>query len=140
MKVGTDLLGNLSSGSRYYVELDERGIRLMDPDGRRVAQLPGTKASDGRHGVGDEDWSTQPEATPEGWKEACRILSILLHQQTAENEELRDRVAELNRRLEAAEGERDQANAIAENLYEFLRGRMREVSDRKKSRGGRGVS
>ena len=56
---------------------------------------------------------------------------IRLSQESAECERLRAHVAELGERLEAAEVERDQANAIAEDLYEFFRNRIRETVDRK---------
>ena len=62
----------------------------------------------------------------------CRSLKARLSNSEAKCERLRRRVAELDKRLKAAEAERDQANAIAEDLYDFFRKRVREVANRKK--------
>jgi hypothetical protein len=76
---------------------------------------------------------------PEEWQELCRSLLIRLSQRSNECERLRVRVEELAERLEAVEAERDQANAIAEDLYEFFRNRVRETVDRRERSGRRSV-
>jgi hypothetical protein len=121
---GGDALG-LPSG--YYVERSEAETYLMDAEGRRLMRLPATVSSRDR---GDEP-------TQEEWRALCRALLIQLSEQTAECEELRDRAARLEERAEEAEAERDQSNAIAEDLYGFFRRRVREDVERKRKPGGR---
>lgn len=95
----------------------------MDPEGRRVMRLPRFVPSEVR--------SEEPEE-----QDALRgALLIRLSEQIAECERLRDHVAMLEERLEAVEAERDQANAIAESMYDFFRRRMRDVVDRKRKSG-----
>lgn len=117
-------VGNLDLPPGYYAERGEAGVYLMDPDRRRVMRLPGDMAFEELQGS-------------EGERELCRSLLIRLSQKNAECERLRARVAELSERLEAAEAERDQANAIAEDLYEFFRNRVRETVSRRRQRSGR---
>jgi hypothetical protein len=97
----------------YYAERSEGETYLVDPEGRRVMRLPSSLPA--------RDLGEEP--TQEGWRELCRVLLVGLSEQTAECERLRVRA-------EAAEAERDQANAIAEDLYDFFRRRVREVVDR----------
>lgn len=106
------------------MEQSAAGVHLVDPDGRRVVRLPNAVIS----AVRRED----REPTSEGYPELCRMLLIRLREKTAECERLGDRVATLSERLEAVEAERDQASAIAEDLYDFFRRRVREVVDRGK--------
>jgi hypothetical protein len=131
-------VGNLDLPPGYYAERGETGVYLMDPDGRRVMRFSSDVASaeDPR-----ETGRLKPSATPqpEEWQELCRSLLTRLSQKSAECERLRARVAELGEQLEAAEAERDQANAIAEDLYEFFRNRVRETVDRRERSGRRSV-
>ena len=69
------------------------------------------------------------------FQERCRSLTTRLSEREAECERLRRRVAELEERLKATESERDQANAIAEDLYGFFRKSVQEVVSRKKGSG-----
>ena len=105
----------------YYVERSEAEAYLIDPEGRRVMRLPASVAS----------------RAQEEWRALCRALLIQLSEHTAECERLRGRMARLEERAEAAEAERDQSNAIAEDLYGFFRRRMREDVDRKRKPGRR---
>jgi hypothetical protein len=114
-------VGNLDLPPGYSAERGEAGTYLVDPDGRRVMQLPG-----------------RPDPESDGWQELSRSLLIRLSQKNAECERLRDRLTELGEQLEAAEAERDQANAIAEDLYEFFRNRVREVIGSKEDSGREG--
>ena len=116
------LVRDLGLPPGYYTEPSEVGTYLMDPEGRRVMRLPASVPA--RDGV--------DEPIEEEWRELCRTLLIRLSEQTAECERLRGRVVRLEERAEAAEAERDQANAIAEDLYDFFRRRVREVVDRKR--------
>jgi hypothetical protein len=126
-------LGNLDLPPGYYAERGDTGVYLMDPDGRRVMRFSSEVAS---ADASRETSRLKPQ--PEEWQELCRSLLMRLSQKGAECESLRARVAELGERLEAAEAERDQANAIAEDLYEFFRNRVRETVDRRESPGKRG--
>ncbi len=130
-------VGNLDLPPGYSVERSEAGIYLVDPDGRRVMRLPCDVALADPRGAGHRNPSAKPE--PGGLQELCRSLLIQLSQKSAECERLRARLTELGERLEAAEAERDQANAIAEDLYEFFRNRVRETVDRKERTGRRGA-
>lgn len=125
------LVGNLDLPPGYSAERGEAGVYLVDPDGRRVIRLP----SDVAFAASRE--AVKPESG--GWQELCRLLLIRLSQKTAECERLRVRLTELGEQLETAEAERDQANAIAEDLYEFFRNRVRETVDRKERAGRRGA-
>jgi hypothetical protein len=100
---------------------------LVDPEGRKVMRLPASVASLAR----------VEEPTQEEWRSLWRAVLIQLSQQTAECERLRDRVARLEERAEKAEAERDQSNAIAEDLYGFFRRRVQEDVDRKRTSGRR---
>jgi hypothetical protein len=102
----------------YYAERDEVGTYLMDPEGRRVMRLPASVPVE--------------EPTQEEWRSLCRALLVRLSEQTAEYERLRIRAARIEERAEVAEAERDQSNAIAEDLYSFFRRRVREAVDRRK--------
>jgi hypothetical protein len=124
-------VGNLDLPPGYCAERGETGVYLMDPDERRVMRFSSDAASavDSR-----ETGRLKPSAKPgpEDWQELCRSLLLRLSQKSTECERLCARVTELGRRLEASEAERDQANAIAEDLYEFFRNRVREAADRRK--------
>jgi hypothetical protein len=111
----------------YYVEQSEAETYLMDPEGRKVMRLPASVASRAR----------VEEPTREEWRSLWRAVLIQLSQQTAECERLRDRAARLEERAEEAEAERDQSNAIAEDLYGFFRRRVQEDVDRKRKSGRR---
>jgi hypothetical protein len=126
-------VGNLDLPPGYSAERGEEGAYLVDPDGRKVMQLPGDLTLANTRETGRLD----PE--PDGWQELSRSLLIRLSQKNAECERLRDRLTELGEQLEAAEAERDQANAIAEDLYEFFRNRVRETVDRRETPGRRGA-
>jgi hypothetical protein len=128
--------GNLELAPGYYAERDETGVYLMDPGGRRVMRFSGDVAPEGD---ALETGRLEPSAKPEpaGWQELCRSLLIRLSQKSAECERLHVRVTELDERLQAAE--RHQANAIAEDMYEFFRKRARQVVDRKQMSRRRGV-
>lgn len=127
------LVENLDLPPGYYAEGGESGVYLMDPDGRRVMWLPGDVILADPRGGERPDSSAKPVAI--GWQELCHSLLVQLSRQIAECERLRYRVAELDEQLEAAETERDQANAIAEDLYEFFRRRVREVLASKEGSG-----
>jgi len=122
------LIDNLALPPGYRTEQSEAGVYLVDPDGRRVMRLPNAVISAGHR----EDRDQPGEPTSEGYPMLCRMLLVRLHEKTAECERLDDRVAALSERLEAVEAERDQASAIAEDLYDFFRRRVREVVDRGK--------
>ena len=126
-------VGNLDLPPGYSAERGEAGVYLVDPEGRRVMRLPGDIA----FAKPREPGRLNPE--PGGWQELCRSLLIRLSQKDAECERLRTSLTELGERLEAAEAERDQANAIAEDLYEFFRNRVRETVDRREGFGRRGA-
>lgn len=128
-------VGNLDLPPGYYAERGENGVYLIDPDGRRVMRFSGDVST-----AGDQTGRLKPSAKPgsDEWQELCRSLLTQLSQKSAECERLRSRVTELGERLEAAEAEREQANAIAEALYEFFRNRARETVDRRE-RSGRQV-
>jgi 16S rRNA C967 or C1407 C5-methylase (RsmB/RsmF family) len=132
-------VGSLDLPPGYYAERGETGVYLMDPDGRRVMRFSSDVASAGEH---QETTRLKPSAKPgpEEWQELCRSLLIRLSQRSNECERLRVRVEELAERLEAAEAERDQANTIAEDLYEFFRNRVRETVDRSERSRGRPLS
>ncbi len=124
-------LENLDLPPGYYAERGDTGVYLVDPDGRKVMRFSSEVAS-----VGDPV-GLRPSAKPqpEEWQELCRLLLTRLSQKSAECERLSARVQELNERLKAAQTERDQANAIAEDLYEFFRNRVRETVDRRERSG-----
>ncbi len=130
-------VGNLDLPPGYYAERGESGVYLMDPDGRRVMRFSSdvSPPRDPREPDG-----LKPSAKPhtEEWQELCRSLLTRLSQKSAECERLGARVKELDELLQAAETERDQANAIAEDLYEFFRNRVRETVDHRERSGGRG--
>jgi hypothetical protein len=128
-------VGNLDLPPGYYAERGETGVYLMDPDGRRVMRFSSDVSSAAEPG------GLKPSAKPqpEEWQELCRSLLIRHSQKSAECERLLARVTELAGRLEAVEVERDQANAIAEDLYEFFRNRVRATVDRKQRSGRRGA-
>lgn len=121
------LVRGLDLPSGYYVERIEAETYLMDPEGRRLTRLPPSVSSQDRVG----------EPTQEAWRELCSALLVQLSEQAAECERLRGLADRLEERVEAAEAERDQSNAIAEDLYGFFRRRMREDVDRKKNRESR---
>jgi uncharacterized protein YdcH (DUF465 family) len=129
---------NLDLPPGYYAERGETGVYLVDPDGRRVMRFSSdvSPAGDPRDPSGLKP-SAKPH--PDEWQELCRSLLTRLSQNSAECERLRARVKELDERLEAAETERDQANAIAEDLYEFFRNRVRETMDHRERSGRRGA-
>ncbi len=128
-------VGNLDLPPGYYAERGESGVYLMDPDGRRVMRFSSDLPPAG------ESTALKPSAKPqpEEWQELCRSLLTRLSEKSAECESLGARVKELDERLQAAEAERDQANAIAEDLYEFFRNRVRETVDHRERSGRRGI-
>ena len=118
-------VGNLDLPPGYSVERGETDTYLVDPDGRRMMRLTGNLA------LADPRETERLDPEPGGWQELCRSLVIRLSQKNAECERLSTSLTELGEQLEAAEAERDQANAIAEDLYEFFRNRVRETVDRR---------
>ena len=128
-------LGNLDLPPGYYAKRGESGVYLMDPDGPRVMRFS-SEASPAGDFLGLKP-SAKPQ--PEEWQELCRSLLTRLSQRSAECERLSARVKDLGERLQAAEIERDQANAIAEDLYEFFRTRVRETVDHRERSGRRGI-
>jgi hypothetical protein len=131
-------VGSLDLPPGYYAERGESGVYLMDPDGRRVMRFTSESSP-----AGDpwEPGRLKPSANPhpEEWQELCRSLLMRLSHESAECERLRARVRELDERLKAAETERDQAAAIAEDLYEFFRNRVRETVEGRESSVRRGA-
>lgn len=121
------LVRGLDLPSGYYLERTETETCLVDPEGRRVMNLPESVSSRDR----------VEEPTQEAWRDLCGALLIQLSEQTAECERLRGRAARLEERAEAAEAERDQSNAIAEDLYGFFRRRVQEDIERKRKPGRR---
>ncbi len=118
----------------YYAERGESGIYLMDPDGRRVMRFS-SDVSPARNPRESGDLKPSAKPHPEEWQELCRALLLRLSQKSAECERLSVRVKELDERLQGAEAERDQANAIAEDLYAFFRNRVRDNVDHKEESG-----
>jgi 16S rRNA C967 or C1407 C5-methylase (RsmB/RsmF family) len=106
---------NLDLPPGYYAERGEAGVYLMDPDGRRVMRFSSDVAA---AGAPRETGRLKPSAKPgpEEWQEICRSLLTRLSQKSAECETLRARVEELGEQLEAAQAERNRANAILEDL------------------------
>jgi hypothetical protein len=119
----------------YHVERGEAGVYLMDPEGQRVMRLPGDVASTDPRESGHQHPSAEPG--PGRWQELCHALLMQLSQERAECERLRVRVTELEERLEVAE--RDQVNAIGEDVHEVFRKRVRQVADRRQRSRRRGV-
>ena len=128
-------VGNLDLPPGYYAERGESGVYLMDTDGRRVMRF----SSDVSPAGGSVGLKPSAKPQPEEWQDLCRSLLTRLSQKSAECESLSARVKELDERLQAAETERDQANAIAEDLYEFFRTRVRETVDHREGPGRRGI-
>jgi hypothetical protein len=116
---------NLDLAPGYSVECEGSAVYLVDPKGRRVAQLPPVLAPGYRDDAGN---LVEPSR---GWRELCLVLLERIYQQDLENEALGKRVEQLEERLAEAEDERDQANAIAENLYQNFRDHIRRVRRRK---------
>ena len=118
---------HLDLPSGYCTELRETKVYVRDPNGRIVMKLPDAVVS-----------ADHPrEQTLAASQEFCRALLDQLSRQTTECEMLRDRVAVLEERLKAAEEERDQANAIAETLYDdYFREHLRIAAARKKRLNG----
>lgn len=117
----------------YHTEGGKAGVYLVDPDGRRVMRVPETLSR--RHQrVAQRDPSLDPSGDPglEEWQEYCRLLLEQLIRRTAAYERLRRREAKLLERLHAVEAELEQANTIAEKLYEFFRNHVKDVSDQKR--------
>jgi hypothetical protein len=115
----------------YCTELKETEVYLRDPNGRLVMKLPDEMVSAGHWRA---EYPDHPrEQTLAASQELCRALLVQLSQQTAECEMLCDRVAVLGEQLKAAEEERDQANAIAEILYDdYFREHLRIAAARRK--------
>lgn len=116
----------------YHTEGGKAGIYLVGPDGRRVIKLPDAVASPPHQRTAHRDPAGGPEL--EEWQEYCRLLLKQLLRRTAAYERLRCREAKLVERLHAVEAELDQANTIAEELYEFFRNHVKDVSDQKRRR------
>jgi hypothetical protein len=124
----------------YHTEGGKAGVYLVDPDGRRVMRVPETLSR--RHQKATHrDTSRDPSGEPglEEWQEYCRLLLEQLSRRTAAYERLRCREAKLVERLHAVEAELDQANTIAEKLYEFFRNHVKDVSDQKRLNPRRSV-
>lgn len=118
------------SGFPHGYRMDRQGtdIRVLDPEGRRVARFSNIVTA------GEEGSDRFPvELSVTEWQRLCGVLLLELSRRDAKCEELRGREAELAERLEAVEAERDQANAIAEDLYQGFRERVRRVQARKRS-------
>ncbi len=116
----------------YHTEGGETGVYVVDPDGQRVARIP--DALSRRHQkAARRDPSRDPagERELEEWQEYCRLLLEQLIKRTASYERLRRRETKLLERLHEVEAELEQANTIAEKLYEFFRNHVKEVSDQK---------
>lgn len=114
----------------YYTELRGERVYLMDPDGRIVMKLPDEVGSvEFRE---DEPPVGPQEPAPTACQELCQALLVELSRRIAVCEMLHYRVAILGERLQAVEEERDQANIIAEHLYEHLRENIRITAARKK--------
>lgn len=128
-----NIVENLSLAPGYRAEQEDSVVYLVDPEGRRVAQLPPALISGIRHESGYRERAEKTSSPSEGWRELCQVLLARIYQQTLENEVLGKRVEQLEERLGAAEDERDQANAIAENLYQNFREHVRRVRRRKQS-------
>lgn len=116
----------------YHIEGGKTDVYVVDSDEQRVMRIP--EALSRRHQKAarwkpSRDPSGEPEL--EEWQEYCRLLLEQLIKRTASYERLRRRDAKLLERLHEVEAEPEQANTIAEKLYEFFRNHVKEVSDQK---------
>ena len=119
----------------YCTELRKKGVYLRGPNGQILMKLPDEVTSADHWRVEHTEYPR--EQTLAASQELCRALLGRLSQQTAECEMLRDRVAILEERLKVTEEERDQANAIAETLYDdYFREHLRIAAARKKRLSG----
>ncbi len=128
---------DLSPG--YRAERDGVDISLIDPEGRRVARLPGgTVPEDGaeaKPGSRSEELLAPPD---EDWRQGlCRALLLLAYSHAVECEVLRERVERLGEQLKKVEEERDTSERIAEDLYQFFSRTARKVASRKQAQEGR---
>lgn len=112
----------------YRIDRQGTDIRVLDPEGRRVTRFSNIVTAEEE---GSDGFPVELSVTE--WRRLCGALLLELSRETTECEELRAREAALAERLEAVEAERDQANAIAEDLYQGFRERVRRVQDRKRS-------
>lgn len=106
-------------------------MRLVDPIGRRVTQFVNPLSFGDLRETEPRSRTEDQTISVEGWKGLCRILLIRLFDQAVEYTQLREQMRDLNDQLERVEEERDQANAVAEDLYEYFREHIREVSENK---------
>lgn len=104
-------------------------MRLVDPMGRRVTQFVTPLAFGDLRETEPRDWLEDSTIPVEGWKGLCRILLIRLFDQAVESTRLREQMRDIGERLERVGEERDQANAVAEDLYQYFREHMRGVSE-----------
>jgi hypothetical protein len=115
----------------YRAERDGTAMRLVDPVGRRVTQFLTPLTLKDLREAGSRGQPEEAAITVEGWKGLCRLLLVRLFEQASECAQLREEIGDLDRQLQRVEEERDQANAVADDLYEYLREDMREVSEDK---------
>lgn len=135
-RVQTEALG-LPAG--YHTEGGKAGVYLVDPEGRRVMRVPETLSRHQRAAQRDPSLDPSGEPQLEEWQEYCRLLLEQLIRRTAAYERLRSRETKLVERLHEVESELDQANTIAEKLYEFFRNHVKDVSDQKRRNPRRGL-
>lgn len=122
---------HLDLPSGYSVEPRGKEIYLKDPKGRTLMWLPDGVTSADRQRIEHAEYLREQNVGVS--KELFRALLDRLSQQIAEDEILCDRVSALGERLKAAEEERDQANAIAETLYDdYFREHLRIAAARKR--------
>lgn len=131
METTEDMVRSLDLPWGYRAERSGSGMRLVDPIGRRVTQFVNPLSFGDLRETEPRRRTEDQEISVEGWKGLCRILLIRLFDQAVEYAQLRERMRDLDDQLKRAEEERDQANAVAEDLYEFFREHMREVAENK---------
>lgn len=101
----------------YSAESDGVAIRLVNPEGHRVA------------------WLSRCVASNQDWRDLSEALLMLARTHAIECEILRERVENLERRLGEVEEERDTSDRIAEGLYEFFSRTARRHANRARSSG-----
>ena len=119
---------NLDLAFGYHAEWETSTVCLVDPEGRQVAHLPKPLVSEDQCEAAPQGRTENPS---ESWRGLCQMLLARVHQQALENEALGRRVEELEEQSEAMKVERDQANAVAESLYQNFRDHVRRVRCRK---------
>ncbi|MGI8911880.1 MAG: hypothetical protein ACR2JR_15200 [Rubrobacteraceae bacterium] len=115
----------------YRAERSISAMRLVDPIGRLVTQFVNPLTFGDLAETEPRGRLEDSAISVEGWKGLCRILLIRLFDQAVESTQLREQLRDLGARLERVEEERDQANAVSEDLYAFFREHMREVAENK---------